>query len=210
MLRTLYILLAAMMAFVASGAQAEDLTLRSARALCAWFDATKLLSEKCSISAWNSTLDISIDMTADDARKLCEQLPTLLAKNKPDLPLALDDAWQLRIFSPYSGERTIATCDLNAIIAVGSALQNPAFANALNGSPAKADSQGQPARLELFQWKNEKGYAIASFTIENQSDQDLASSALRCDFSEPQTGNDFGLDSVRSDKPRRRSAKGRI
>jgi hypothetical protein len=41
------------------------------------------------------------------------------------------------------------------------------------------------ASLELFDWKNEDGYAVATFAIMNFGDHDLVSSNLECTFFEP-------------------------
>jgi hypothetical protein len=75
--------------------------------LCAIMNHTKLLSEPCKVSGWNSSVDVSIDTTAAEARKICAGLHRFYEGK-----LRFDGKWTLRIFSPYSGDRTIATCAL--------------------------------------------------------------------------------------------------
>lgn len=100
---------AALISFMSWGAPAVADDIKSAYALCAWFDATKLLSEKCSIAAFSSAVDISVDMTPNDARSLCDKLPEIL---KAVPVIVFEKQWLVRIFSPYSGNRSIAVCDL--------------------------------------------------------------------------------------------------
>mgnify|MGYP001371966141 FL=1 len=76
--------------------------------LCAVFDGTGLTSSKCSVSGWNSSVDVKIDMTSGEARKLCVQVAAL-ARQKG---MTFDPGWQIRIYSPYSGDNTIAFCQL--------------------------------------------------------------------------------------------------
>jgi Sel1 repeat len=83
-------------------------SVESAYKLCAYFDATKLLSQKCSVSGWHSSVDISLDMAPADARKFCNILPGFFSRWR----VAFDRGWRVRIYSPFSGERPIATCDL--------------------------------------------------------------------------------------------------
>jgi hypothetical protein len=87
---------------------AFDTTLKSAYALCSWVDSTKLLSEKCKVSSWHSTVEMSINMPVNEAQN-CTTLPKSMAGI---VNWSFEPGWQLKIFSPYSGERPIASCDL--------------------------------------------------------------------------------------------------
>lgn len=88
---------------MASPARADD--VGNAYLLCKIVESTGLSSE-CKVSGWGQSVDATIDMNSSEARKLCPQMLQLMAdKGKP---LASD--WKLRIFSPYSGERPIASC----------------------------------------------------------------------------------------------------
>ena len=79
----------------------------SAHRLCAKFDATGLSSE-CKVRTF--AVDVTIDMARSEARKLCTEVSKLMAQRGYSfLPTG---KWQLRIFSPYSGDRPIAACAL--------------------------------------------------------------------------------------------------
>jgi hypothetical protein len=103
-------------AIVVTAAQAQPKRdeIESAYALCWWFDHTKLLSEKCQVSGWNSTVEISINMTVNDAQQLCTALPKNMAQSS--FGWFFKPGWQLKIFSPFSGQRPIATCDLAEMV----------------------------------------------------------------------------------------------
>ena len=75
---------------------------------CAALDATGLLSEPCSVSGWNSSVDITIDMNAGEARELCAGMAGLAQSRG----ITFDAGWSVRIYSPYSGDNTIAFCPI--------------------------------------------------------------------------------------------------
>lgn len=75
---------------------------------CMALDSIDLLTQKCEVSGWNSSVDIYIDRTSSVARKICTQLSVFAHENK----IKFDSGWSLRIYSPYSGNNTIATCNL--------------------------------------------------------------------------------------------------
>lgn len=75
--------------------------------LCAAMEATKLTTQ-CSVSGWNRTVDVTIDTRGSEARKICEGTAQLMVKMKSNFT----GDWKLQIFSPYSGQRPIATCRL--------------------------------------------------------------------------------------------------
>lgn len=92
--------------FTACPALAEDTT--NARYLCALLDKTGLTSAKCEMSVWNAAVITTIDMNSGEARDLCQQVAQHLAK----AGRRFDREWTLQIRSPYSGENSIAFCDL--------------------------------------------------------------------------------------------------
>ncbi|MGP4921530.1 hypothetical protein [Pseudomonas lundensis] len=102
------------LAFLGGGitqAFADDNSNKSvsyAFALCKMLDGTNMLSEPCSVSGWNSSVDISLDMNASEARTLCPQIAGMLKSNN----IIFRDGWTLKISSPYSGDKAIATCVL--------------------------------------------------------------------------------------------------
>ncbi len=80
----------------------------SAFKLCMLFDSTGLASAPCEVSGWGSSVDVKIDMNASEARDLCGKVAGM-ARSKG---WAFDQGWKLKIFSPYSGDNTIAFCNL--------------------------------------------------------------------------------------------------
>lgn len=76
--------------------------------LCRVLDGTNMLSEPCDVSGWGSSVDISVDMTSAEARKLCPSIKDMLTKKS----ITFDKGWTMKIKSPYSGDKTIAICQL--------------------------------------------------------------------------------------------------
>jgi len=87
----------------ALGADAVDNAFR----LCAVFEKTGLSSE-CHVRGWGSTVDVRLDTSSAEARKMCVAMVDLLVREN----LRFAGKWKLRIFSPYSGEHPIAVCTL--------------------------------------------------------------------------------------------------
>lgn len=79
----------------------------NAMKLCAIIDATKLSSAPCDYSAWGQTVTATFDMSATEARSLCEKISSL-ARQKD---ITFSRGWKLQINSPYS-RSSIAFCDL--------------------------------------------------------------------------------------------------
>jgi hypothetical protein len=75
--------------------------------LCAAMEKTGL-SPECNVRGWGSTVDVRLDSSSAEARKICAGVVNLMVQQK----LSLAGKWQLRIFSPYSGEHPIAVCTL--------------------------------------------------------------------------------------------------
>ena len=90
-------------------AAVPNTAMANAYGLCAVLDSSGALSEKCSVSGWNDAISITVAATPDDAQKLCPAFLETIRVNK----LHFDKGWQVKIFSPFSGQRTIAICDLN-------------------------------------------------------------------------------------------------
>jgi hypothetical protein len=87
----------------AIGSEAVDNAFR----LCAVMEKTGLTTE-CKVSGWGSTVDVRLDTTGAEARKMCAAMVDLLVQQK----LSFGGKWKLRLFSPYSGEHPIAVCTL--------------------------------------------------------------------------------------------------
>ena len=91
----------------ASAAKKPD-SVSSAYALCRVIDGTGLASTPCEVSGRNSSVTATVDMIPSEARDLCPRLAA--AANGEGL--SFEDGWKLLIRSPYSGENSIAFCDL--------------------------------------------------------------------------------------------------
>ena len=77
--------------------------------LCTGLDATGSLTQECEVSGWNSTVSIKTDLKPAEAREFCVGIVGI-AKKKG---WTFDPKWQLKIYSPYSGDSTIAFCNLS-------------------------------------------------------------------------------------------------
>jgi hypothetical protein len=78
----------------------------AASAVCAMMENTNLVSE-CEVQGWGSTVDVTIDTVGPEAIKMCSDTTTLIASQTS---LFSGRGWRLRIFSPYSGDRPLASC----------------------------------------------------------------------------------------------------
>ena len=78
----------------------------SAYRVCAVFDGTGLLSEPCSVSGWHSSVDVKMDTSGTEAQKICRGVTQMIW----DKGVRFDPGWKLRIYSPFSGDSTIAQC----------------------------------------------------------------------------------------------------
>jgi hypothetical protein len=67
------------------------------------------LTIQCKVQGWGSTVDATIDTNTSDARTLCLGVAEQMAKQTAGV---FAGKWNLRIFSPYSGETPIAICPL--------------------------------------------------------------------------------------------------
>lgn len=85
-----------------------DKSVSNAFVLCKLLDNTGQLSEPCAVSGWGSSVSISMDATAAQARSLCPAVRDMLQKQG----MVFGERWALKIASPYSGDKAIATCPL--------------------------------------------------------------------------------------------------
>lgn len=79
-----------------------------AYALCQMFDGTNLLSQPCEVSGWSSSVTVTVDMNSGEARNLCPMITNFLAQQN----VSFEGPWTLQIKSPYSGDNSIAFCQL--------------------------------------------------------------------------------------------------
>jgi len=75
--------------------------------LCNAIKNTGMASD-CTVSNWHETVDMSVDTTGLEAIKMCKGTISLILAHK----LHFGEGWKLRILSPFSGDKPLATCDL--------------------------------------------------------------------------------------------------
>ena len=75
--------------------------------LCESFENTGVATE-CDVSVTSRSVDVWIDTTGTEARKMCAGTVQMLAQHTR----SFQGRWRLRIFSPFSGDHPIATCRL--------------------------------------------------------------------------------------------------
>ena len=76
-----------------------------ARRFCSALKQTNLRTGECSVSAPESSVDISVEMSASEARGICDTVPAMLA----ELGIRFEKGWTLRI---HPSDDTIAVCNL--------------------------------------------------------------------------------------------------
>jgi hypothetical protein len=84
------------------------LSVNSAHAFCAGLKATGLLTDECKVSVWNRTVDVTVDMKSNLASIFCTKSVEQLAGTR----VKFEPGWTLRVYSPYSGDRTVAFCEI--------------------------------------------------------------------------------------------------
>jgi hypothetical protein len=88
-------------------AHAADIPVgNAAHAVCYIFRGSEIITE-CEVNDWRSTIDVRAALNARDARRLCIGTTEAVGKQTRSL---VERKWQLRIFSPFSGDHAIATC----------------------------------------------------------------------------------------------------
>lgn len=81
-------------------------TVDNAFKFCRALDSTGLLSEPCDVSGWNQSIDIIMDTSSAEARKICAGIVAQAAQ----VGARFDRDWKVRIYSPYSNGNVIAQC----------------------------------------------------------------------------------------------------
>lgn len=94
-----------MIVFIKSIQVASADVIDDAYHLCSALERTGATTE-CEVNGWNSTVDATIDTNSSQAKQLCGGVAKMMAKQTRTFA----GKWKLRIFSPYSGERPIASC----------------------------------------------------------------------------------------------------
>ena len=81
-------------------------TVDNAFKFCSALDATGLLSKPCDVSGWNQSIDVTMDTSSTEARKMCAGIVAQASQ----VGARFDRGWKVRIYSPYSNGNTIAQC----------------------------------------------------------------------------------------------------
>lgn len=75
--------------------------------LCKAIEGTGMTTD-CQVSGYHSRVDVTIDTTGAEARKICAGVAEQMAKAGANF----QGKWKLRVLSPYSGDKAIAVCQL--------------------------------------------------------------------------------------------------
>jgi hypothetical protein len=75
--------------------------------LCKAMEGTGVTT-KCKVSGFHSRVDVTIDTNGAEARKICAGVVEQMTR----VGANFQGKWQLRILSPYSGDKAIAVCGL--------------------------------------------------------------------------------------------------
>jgi len=85
----------------------SEKAVEAAFMLCSAMKNTGLTTE-CEVKGWGSSVDVRMDTNGEEARKICVGVVKMMAAKTN----AFNGKWELRIFSPFSGEHPIASCTL--------------------------------------------------------------------------------------------------
>ncbi len=86
---------------------AED-SIDSAFRLCAFFDNSDLTTDECKVSGWDESVNVTMNVNLGEAKTICKMLAASAKKNR----ILFTKDWKLKIYSPFSGKKTIAFCSL--------------------------------------------------------------------------------------------------
>src|SRR5688500_7848303 len=86
----------------------ERTVVDDAFTVCEAMKSTGMVSE-CSVSGFNRTIDVRIDTSGTEARKICDQSSAMITAKSP----RFRGEWELRVFSPFSGDHPLASCRIS-------------------------------------------------------------------------------------------------
>jgi hypothetical protein len=72
---------------------------------CEAFKQTGLVSE-CNVHGFGRSIEVRIDTSGEEAQKMCPSSVAMILHYAP----SLSGKWNLQIFSPFSGDHPLATC----------------------------------------------------------------------------------------------------
>ena len=90
-----------------SEASREPTAVDDAFKVCEAMKATGLVSE-CTVGGLSQMIDVRIDTTGAEARKICAQSSSMITQQSQRFA----GNWELRIFSPFSGDHPLAVCTI--------------------------------------------------------------------------------------------------
>jgi len=73
---------------------------------CSALDTTGMLSTPCNVSGSNKSIDVTIDTSNSEARKICRGITAQAYQ----VGAQFEKGWKVRIYSPYGGVDAIAQC----------------------------------------------------------------------------------------------------
>ena len=71
---------------------------------CKGLDSTGMLTKKCDVSVINQSVDIYMNTTPSEAKKMCPEIAAM----DSHLGISINRGWSLRIFNPYGNP--LASC----------------------------------------------------------------------------------------------------
>lgn len=80
------------------------------RYACRFLDSTGASTAPCDIAVWSQEVRATMDVTSEVARHFCALFAAEMEKSET----RFGEGWKLVIKSPYSGDTSIAFCDLPA------------------------------------------------------------------------------------------------
>ena len=83
--------------------------VENAYTLCQAIDASGLSSSPCEVSGWSGSVTATMNTSSSEARKMCAGMVAMVTQRNIHFR---GRQWTLQIKSPYSGDNTIAFCNL--------------------------------------------------------------------------------------------------
>ncbi|NEZ04978.1 hypothetical protein G4Y73_12540 [Wenzhouxiangella sp. XN201] len=91
----------------------QDDVVSDAFRVCAAFEETGVVSD-CNVSGWGHSIEVTIDTSGSEAIKMCRESANMITGMTDSFTKARAEGfpWELKIFSPFSGDRPLASCQI--------------------------------------------------------------------------------------------------
>lgn len=91
----------------------QDDVVSDAFRVCTAFEGTDVVSD-CNVSGWGHAVEVTIDTRGAEAIKMCRESANEIAQMTDSFAQSRADGypWELKIFSPFSGDRPLASCEI--------------------------------------------------------------------------------------------------